>query len=75
MVQGLLGAQLLGPGPLGQSLHQVGLTASRGQAGSPDEVTQVSVQQLHPLQRLGPEVQIAFLKQEVLLSLVGFTQR
>ena len=35
-----------------------------------DEGAEVSVKQLHPLDRLGPQVQIPLLKQEVLLILV-----
>ena len=35
-----------------------------------DEGAEVSVKQLHPLERLGPQVQIPLLKQKVLFILV-----
>ena len=71
-VQGMLGAQSLGSGPGGQRLDpsvlvQPGASRSRPEDG--DEGAEVSVKQLHPLDGLGPQVQVALLEQELLFVL------
>lgn len=71
-VQGMLGAQSLGSGMGGQRLDpsvlvQPGAFRSRPEDG--DEGAEVSVKQLHPLDGLGPQVQVALLEQELLFVL------
>lgn len=72
-VQGPPGAQRLGSGPSRQRVdlgRPVWPRASRSLLGAHDEGAEVSVKQLHPLDRLGPQVQIPLLEQEVLFVLV-----
>lgn len=64
-VQGLLGAQSLGSGLGGQRLDP----ASCSLPEDGDEGAEVSVKQLHPLDRLGPQVQVPLLEQELLFVL------
>lgn len=70
--QGLLGDEGFG---LGLGLDMMDLVGIHGScalvlAQLDDEGAEVPVKQLHPLQRLGPKVQLALLEQEVLLVLV-----
>lgn len=54
------------------SIDLVRLGSSRvsGRLVGQDEGAEVSVKQVHPLDRLGPQIQITLLKQEVLFILV-----
>lgn len=67
-LQGLLGAESLGSGP---RLHQDQLLGIRPLLVQlENEGAEVSVEQLHPQQRLGPQVPITLLEQEVLFILM-----
>lgn len=72
-VQGPPGAQCLCSGLSRQRVDLVRLVwpcTSCSLLGAHDEGAEVSVKQLHPLDRLGPQVQIPLLEQEVLFVLV-----